>query len=85
MKEISGDECFDILDKALAHKDKIVELADAITALYKSMDDSLRFKVKAKETTEKSGQVTEKDFRGVGCPMNFVKTKLVLDSLIPKL
>ncbi len=64
-----------------AHKDKIVELADAITALYKSMDDSLRFKVKAKETPEKSSQVTEKDFRGVGCPMNFVKTKLVLDTL----
>ncbi len=60
-----------------AHEAIIVELGATVTELYKSMDDSLRFKVKAKE---EAGSL-EKDFRGVACPMNFVKTKLTLDTM----
>ena len=46
--------------------------------LYKNMDDSLRFKIEPKQNTTEN---TTKDFRGVQCPMNFVKTKLALESL----
>ena len=49
------------------------------------MDDSLRFKSpKGDVILEKvtnSENVVSKDFRGVKCPMNFVKTKLVLETL----
>ncbi|MBG91188.1 MAG: sulfite reductase subunit beta (hemoprotein) [Actinobacteria bacterium] len=68
-----------------ANESQVFELAKAVNTLYKSMDDSLRFKVEKKtpETAQKtdSDEVLEKDFRGVACPMNFVKTKLVLDTL----
>lgn len=66
----------------------INELADEVIALYENMDDSLQFKLKDKPNS--SGQIHEeeskkdrnniriKDFRGVACPMNFVKTKIEL-------
>ncbi len=47
------------------------------------MDDSLKFNVKKKED-EKASEVSDlvkKDYRGVACPMNFVKTKLVLETM----
>lgn len=61
----------------------IFELASSVIELYNSMDDSLQFKVKpvtAKfESPENEGQKKRfKDFRGVACPMNFVKTKIEL-------
>ncbi|MDC0036727.1 sulfurtransferase TusA family protein [bacterium] len=59
----------------------VIELSESVRELYKNMDDSLRFKVK-KSTQNKSEQTTtKKDFRGVACPMNFVKTKLALDTI----
>ena len=69
----------------LNHQALVLELADAVNALYDNMDDSLRFKtptgdVIVEEDTKKDAGL-EKDFRGVACPMNFVKTKLVLETM----
>ena len=64
------------------HKDLILALGDDIQQVYKDMDDSLRFKTQQKESSlDSEPQVIQKDFRGVACPMNFVKTKLVLETL----
>ena len=77
-------------DKAL-----IIELANLLDELYKSMDDSLQFKiattaieektanqeVKDKPTNDITAPAAKKDFRGVACPMNFVKTKIALTEL----
>jgi sulfite reductase (ferredoxin) len=66
------------------HEDTILRLADEVVALYKHMDDSLRFpqdKEKPQETEKQPEEVVLKDFRGLACPMNFVKTKLVLESM----
>ena len=74
-------------------KAKIIELGEAVITLYEGMDDSLQFKnqpikkVEAKSqdaiqpTGITSSEVRVKDFRGVACPMNFVKTKIELSSL----
>jgi sulfite reductase (ferredoxin) len=62
------------------HRDAIVAMAEEVTTLYKNMDDSLRFKPVVQEVPAAEA-VLEKDYRGVACPMNFVKTKLVLDTL----
>ncbi len=61
-------------------QDTILELAEAVIALYKSMDDSLKFKAPEK-VEEATTNTVEKDYRGVACPMNFVKTKLVLETM----
>jgi sulfite reductase (ferredoxin) len=60
----------------------VLALAQAIKALYTSMDNSLRFPA---ETALKAGLAAasspvpvERDYRGVACPMNFVKLKLDL-------
>jgi sulfite reductase (ferredoxin) len=45
------------------------------------MDDSLKFRVPEPSAESAPSAVVEKDFRGVACPMNFVKTKLALDTL----
>ena len=74
-------------------KDDAIELGEMMIRLYHLMDNSLRFPGE-KERPEisavltcSSSQVHEnkeidvvavKDFRGVACPMNFVKTKLEL-------
>ena len=71
-----------LLSELPKHEEKIIELADAVENLYKSMDDSLRFKVETEEKKEDIAvEKIEKDYRGVACPMNFVKTKLVLETL----
>jgi len=74
-------------------KAEIIELGEAVITLYEGMDDSLQFKnqpikkVEAKSqdaiqpTGITSSEVRVKDFRGVACPMNFVKTKIELSSL----
>ena len=77
-------------------KEEVLQLSDAVMELYSGMDDSLQFKVKAQPATEErtapesNRQGDEntglsphvvKDFRGVGCPMNFVKTKIALAPL----
>ncbi len=68
-------------------KHQVYELASTMDKLYASMDDSLRF------PTEKEGELKAhnrienvlddnnevfRDYRGVPCPMNFVKVKLDL-------
>ena len=69
----------------LNHQALVLELADAVNALYDNMDDSLRFKTPTGdvivEEDAKKDAALEKDFRGVACPMNFVKTKLVLETM----
>jgi len=78
-------------------KDEVILLANAVIQLYGSMDDSLQFKttgvlpIKEEKPVEVSSEIIEllaekanvrlKDFRGVACPMNFVKTKIELSSL----
>lgn len=65
------------------HTTELVDLAKAVEALYQGMDDSLRFSadaIKAAQTTT-ARQALEKDFRGVACPLNFVKAKIALEDL----
>jgi len=83
-------------------RQKVFDLGEVISKLYKSMDDSLRFKVEPvcepekddntpgfrglsqpSESEKTNGVDVFKDFRGVGCPMNFVKTKLALETMEP--
>jgi sulfite reductase (ferredoxin) len=73
-----------------ARRDEIYALADRVTALYESMDDSLQFKnltpnPSPKERGEaplsEGGTPRLKDLRGVVCPMNFVQTKLQLSGM----
>ena len=67
------------------HKELVFALADTVNELYDNMDDSLRFKSSSGDVIDESkssdSDVLTKDFRGVACPMNFVKTKLVLETL----
>ena len=60
-------------------------LAAKVNELYANMDDSLQFKTSAstskREEEHVETQVIRKDFRGVACPMNFVKTKIVLSTM----
>lgn len=62
------------------HREAILAMAEEVTTLYKNMDDSLRFKPVQTEAPI-AATILEKDYRGVACPMNFVKTKLVLDTM----
>jgi len=71
-------------------QDTIIDLAESVIALYEGMDDSLQFKntsqliEKLESEVQKSSNnsvVRTKDFRGVACPMNFVKTKVELATL----
>jgi len=76
-----------------SRKDQVIELAETVIRLYEGMDDSLQFKnqpLKAVETKLENtvpvsetvqAEVRVKDFRGVACPMNFVKTKIELAGL----
>ncbi|MCD8264166.1 MAG: sulfurtransferase TusA family protein [Tannerellaceae bacterium] len=76
-------------EELAGRRDEVLKLAQAVQALYQTMDDSLQFKG---DTPVQSSTVTPtptigttekviKDFRGVGCPLNFIKTKLVLAPL----
>ncbi|MDR1615030.1 MAG: sulfurtransferase TusA family protein [Campylobacteraceae bacterium] len=64
----------------------VVSLANAVIELYGTMDNSLKFAAeieqKASEAKTKSSSIQNadkfKDYRGVACPMNFVKTKMDL-------
>jgi len=71
-------------------EDQIYELSLTMEALYASMDDSLRFpseiqtQIKEHNNTKPASdedQVVFKDYRGVVCPMNFVKVKLDLAAM----
>jgi sulfite reductase (ferredoxin) len=59
----------------------IFALAQEIKELYTSMDNSLRFPAETASKTEcaaSSVVYKERDYRGVACPMNFIKLKLNL-------
>jgi len=69
---------------------QVHELSTAMEALYESMDDSLHFpsekEKQIKESdrmdlTEDNDKEVFRDYRGVACPMNFVKVKLDLSSM----
>ncbi|MDR1191310.1 MAG: sulfurtransferase TusA family protein [Verrucomicrobiales bacterium] len=61
----------------------VVDLASAVIALYGTMDNTLKFTVE--KPPAPAAQVTVsakfKDYRGVACPMNFVKTKMDLATM----
>ncbi len=68
--------------------DDIASLIGAVKTLYDNMDSSLRFSIA--EPIDRPTQpptITEtsvdsfKDFRGVVCPLNYVKTKLALEQM----
>ena len=77
----------------VTRKDEVIELAEIVIKLYEGMDDSLQFKnqpvkaieIKPESAVEQTEDVISKtrvkDFRGVACPMNFVKTKIELATL----
>lgn len=72
-------------DQLPKHKETLLKLGQTVIELYAGMDDSLRFKVSDSPKVEEiAGQLIEKDYRGVKCPMNFVKTKLVLETMQSK-
>jgi sulfite reductase (ferredoxin) len=65
---------------------RVLEARDflaAVVSLYQSMDDSFHFRSEAAapEAPAEPKEVVFKDLRGVGCPMNFVKVKIVLDTM----
>ncbi len=80
-----------VVDKYLKGETPVIDevegLYNAVKKLYESMDDSLRFPdlTETERTQSEKGDKTHNvhDFRGVGCPLNFVKTKLVLETLNP--
>jgi sulfite reductase (ferredoxin) len=69
--------------------DEVLSLAKTMEELYGKMDNSLRFPGEAPRTPTKAPATEKpqvepllsKDLRGVACPMNFVKTKLALETL----
>lgn len=63
-----------------------VDLANAVIELYGAMDNSLKFAVQSTsepQTNTNNAQNADrfKDYRGVACPMNFVKTKMDLSQM----
>ncbi len=52
-----------------------------IQELYASMDSSFNFPLQEKITQKSETRVNELDLRGTPCPINYVKTKLVLEEL----
>ena len=72
-----------------AAADEVLAFIEAVRILYDDMDPSLRFRPVAKAGATRaegarSADATvdrEADFRGVACPLNYVKTKLALDQM----
>jgi sulfite reductase (ferredoxin) len=71
------------------YQEQILSLAKSVKALYESMNDSLQFVLSEKKENidvERIASVQKierrsRDFRGIACPMNFVKTKIELSTL----
>jgi len=70
-----------------ASRHDVAALVRAVQALYETMDDSLRFpapaspaSTTARPSAEAAADVA-KNFRGVACPLNYVKTKLALEEM----
>lgn len=53
----------------------------AVYSLYEAMDDTLKLPILIKTESIVQAVKQVKDFRGVPCPLNFVKTKLVLETM----
>lgn len=69
-------------EQLLEYEQKIISFAQAIEALYLSLDETLQFHPKQEQREELKADLT-RDFRGVACPMNFVKTKMALSQIKP--
>ncbi len=72
------------LSALLARERAVFALADTVKQLYASMDNSLRFPAETKKAApapQPTSAVTERDYRGVACPMNFVKVKFNLSKM----
>lgn len=69
----------------LEKKPEVHNLAQRVELLYEYMDNAFNFKVPESPAKENKPEAVAaaivKDFRGVGCPMNFVKTKMELAKL----
>jgi sulfite reductase (ferredoxin) len=69
--------------------EEVARFMEAIANLYASMDASLRCKPAGSETASlvtepaepEPAATREADFRGVVCPLNYVKTKMLLDGM----
>ncbi|MDR2152167.1 MAG: sulfurtransferase TusA family protein [Helicobacteraceae bacterium] len=62
--------------------DEAVKLAEAVIALYGSMDNTLKFAAEAQTTAAAPQKPARfKDYRGVECPMNFVRVKMDLSQM----
>ena len=78
-------------ESLIAVREQVDALAAKVIELYANMDDSLQFKTVVapapqKAEPAKNDGITDdadvkKDFRGVACPMNFVKTKIELSTM----
>ncbi len=78
-------------DKLLSYSSEVLELSHKVEELYNTMDNSLRFAgvnpgeasgaETGSEDVDKNTPHVSKDFRGVPCPMNYVKTKLELSRM----
>ena len=73
-----------------ADPDDVASLVAAVTNLYDTMDPSLRFSVPKTSAEPPSSDASAElpadvshDFRGVVCPLNYVKTKLALGQIEP--
>ena len=71
----------------VVRSDVVAVFIDAVKTLYQNMDSSLRFAPPpepppAAAPSEDAEAVTE-DYRGVSCPLNYVKAKLALEKMKP--
>lgn len=70
----------------LLNESRALELAQAVELLYDNMDNAFNFSKSAsaaEKKREERAAAAFKDFRGVACPLNFVKTKVELSKLKP--
>ena len=80
---VSAAKCGN-LDAVFAQEPQAHNLADAVQALYETMDNTFNFKapLQTQANHEKNEICTAtKDLRGVLCPLNFAKTKIELSKL----
>ncbi len=82
--------CSGKAEELISLRDDVIALSNAVEKLYQSMDNSLQFKLQEWDMADHPQHVIGeeqihadlfKDFRGVACPMNFVKTKMALAGL----
>ena len=70
----------------LFEEKRVHSLAQEVELLYENMDNAFNFKNSASGAEKKRDEraaAAVKDFRGVTCPLNFVKTKVELSKLKP--